>query len=247
VKRLIVVALAITGILAAGCIVRFSTLYEEDETSHYVGLASNLSTIDVVAASIQVDFYDRNNRLLDTKFVSPCTRTLQVNRDSPFEAIAPDGITANHVQTTVRPLTIGKKVVADLDVDNVVITESGDTIHIKGDIDVGRKDLFAVNVCAALLDKHGNVLKVGHHRASPSDIDRDDAGTFDVSIPSDDDATKYELWVDALVHNPNDVTAPVVVGPSSIKLATATPTQTQGPSATPTETPEPTATPVPSP
>jgi hypothetical protein len=244
-KRLLVLVLAVTGILAAGCIVRFGTLYEQDDTSHFVGLASNLSTLDVVAASVRVDFFDSGNRLLDTEFVSPCTRTLQVKKDSPFEAIAPAGVTANHVQTTVYPLTLGKKTVADLDVDNIEITESGDTTHIKGDIDVGRTNLFAVQVCAALLDKHGDVLKIGRHLASPSNIDRKDSGTFDVSIPSDDDATEYQLWVDALVHNPNDVTAPIVVGPNSIKLATPTPTETAtpGPSATPTETPEPTATP----
>ncbi len=189
-KRLLVLALAITGILAAGCIVRFGTLYKQDDTSHFVGLASNLSTLDVVAASVRVDFFDSGNRLLDTAFVSPCTRTLQVKKDSPFEAIAPAGVTANHVQTTVYPLTLGKKTVADLDVDNIEITESGDTTHIKGDIDVGRTNLFAVQVCAALLDKHGDVLKVGRHLASPSNIDRKDSGTFDVSIPSDDDATE---------------------------------------------------------
>jgi len=237
-KRLLVLVLTVTGILAAGCIVRFGTLYEDaSDTSHFVGLASNLSTIDVVAASIQVDFYDSGNRLLDTEFVSPCTRTLQVKKDSPFEAIAPAGVTANHVQTTVRPLTLGKVAVADLDVDNIEITTSGDTTHIKGDIDVGHKDLFAVQVCAALLDKHGDVLKVGRHLASPSSIDNDESGTFDVSIPSDDDATKYQLWVDALVHNPNDVTAPVVVGPSSIKLTTPTPTKTATPAPTVTPTP----------
>jgi hypothetical protein len=240
-KRLLVLTLAITGILAAGCIVRFGTLFEEDETSHFVGLASNLSTIDVVAASIQVDFFDRGNHLLDTEFVSPCTRTLQVKKDSPFEAVAPAGVIANHVETTVRPLTLGKKAIVDLDVDNIVITTSDDAMHIKGDIDVGRKDLFEVRVCAALLDRHDNVLKVARHSTSPANIDRNEAGTFDISIPNDDDATKYQLWVDALVHNPNDVTAPVVVGPNSIKVATATPTATPGPSATP----EPTSTPTP--
>jgi len=243
VKRLLILALAVTGILAAGCIVRFGTLFEEDETSHFVGLASNLSTIDVVAASIQVDFLDRGNHLLDTEFVSPCTRTLQVKKDSPFEAVAPAGVVANHVETTVRPLTLGKKAVADLDVDNIVITQSDGTLHIKGDIEVGRKDLFEVRVCAALLDRHDDVLQVARHASSPANIDRDATGTFDVSIPGDDDATQYELWVDSLVHNPNDVTAPVVVGPSSIKIATATPTP--GPSATPTNTPEPTVTPTP--
>ena len=75
-----------------------------------------------------------------------------------------------------------------------------------------------MHVCAALLDRHGNVLKVGHHLASPSNIDSDDSGTFDVSMLSDDDATKFELWVDALVHNPNDVTAPVVVGPTTSQV-----------------------------
>lgn len=240
-KRLLVLALAVTGILAAGCIVRFSTLYEQNDTSHFVGLATDLSAFDVEGASIQVDFLDSGNRLLDTEFVSPCTRTMQKGKDAPFEAIAPTGVTANHVQATVRPLTIGTKTVADLDVDNIEITQEGDNTHIKGDIDVGNKDLFSVNVCAVLLNRHGNVLKVGHHLASPSNIDSDDSGTFDVSMLSDDDATKFEIWVDALVHNPNDVTAPVVVGPDSISGVEATPTKTAtpGPTSTPTITPTP--------
>ena len=247
-KRLLVLALAITGVLAAGCIVRFGTLYEQDDTSHFVGLASNLSTLDVVAASVRVDFFDSGNRLLDTEFVSPCTRTLQVKKDSPFEVIAPAGVTANHVQTTVYPLTLGKKAVADLDVDedDIVITTSDGTTHIKGTVDVGDDDLYAVHVCAALFDNDGNVLAVGSHTTTPANIDSDDSGTFDVSMDTsgiDDigDVDQFELWVDALVHNPNDVTAPVVVGPDDVAFeGTPAPTKT----ATPVP---PTATPIPGP
>jgi len=245
-KRLLVIVLAVTGILAAGCIVRFGTLYEDaSDTSHFVGLASNLSTIDVVAASIRVDFYDSGNRLLDTDFVSPCTRTLQVKKDSPFEAVASTGVTANHVQTTVYPLTLGKKAVADLDVDedDITITTTDDELHIEGTVDVGNDDLYAVHVCAALFDDDDNVLAVGSDTTSPADIDEDESGTFDVSIDiSDidvDDVEQYELWVDALVHNPNDVTAPVIVGPEDVEIeGTATPTRTATP--TPTVTPTPT-------
>jgi hypothetical protein len=222
-KRLLVLALAVIGIMSSGCIVRFGTLYEtgagDNETSHFVGLATNLSTIDVVGASVQVDFFDSSNRLLDTEFVSPCTRTLQVGKSAPIEADLPTGLTAHHVQPTVRPLTIGKKTVADLDVNNIQITEEGDNTHITGDIDVGNKDLFGVTVCAALLDGDGTVLKVGRDITSPANIDSDDSGTFDVSMLTDDDAEQFQLWVDAVVHNPNDVTAPVVVGPEDFSAA----------------------------
>ena len=244
-KRLLVLALAVTGILAAGCIVRFGTLYEDaSDTSHFVGLASNLSTIDVVAASVRVDFYDSGNHLLDTEFVSPCTRTLQVKKDSPFEAIAPTGMNANHVQTTVYPLTLGKKTVADLDVDedDITITTTADEVHIEGTVDVGDDDLYAVHVCAALFDNDDNVLVVGSDTTSPADIDEGDSGTFDVAIDTSDididDIDQFELWVDALVHNPNDVTAPVIVGPDDVVIEnTPTPTRTATP--TPTVTPTP--------
>jgi hypothetical protein len=215
-KRLLVLALAVTGILAAGCIVRFGTLYTQDNTSHFVALASNLTNVDVVAASVQVDFYDSGNRLLKTEFTGPCTRTLQKGKDAPIEVVLPTGITANHVQTTVRPITFGTKAVADLNIDNIQITTADTTTHITGDIDVGNKDLYAINVCAALLDRHGNVLKVGRHAASPTNIDSDDSGTFDVSMTADDDATQFEIWVDAVTHTPSDITAPVVVGPEDI-------------------------------
>jgi hypothetical protein len=218
-KRLLVLALAVTGILAAGCVVRFGTLYTQDNTSHFVALASNLTNVDVVAASVQVDFYDSGNRLLKTEFTGPCTRTLQKGKDAPIEAVLPTGITANHVQTTVRPITFGTKAVADLDVDNIQITTADSTTHITGDIDVGNKDLYAINVCAALLDRHGNVLKVGRHAASPVDIDADDSGNFDVSMTADEDATQFEIWIDAVTHSPSDITAPVVVGPEDISAA----------------------------
>ncbi len=243
-KRLLVVALAIVGILGAGCFVRFGTLYEKGDASHFVAFATNLSKVDVVSASVEVDFYNSSNRLLDTRYVSPCTRTLQIGNDSPIEAVARSGIDADYVKTTVKPLTFGHKPVADLDVDHIVITKSSDTIHIKGNIEVGRKDLYSINVCAALLDKDGNVVKVGKVAASPKDIDSDDDGTFDVSIPYDKTATKYELWIDAVTHSPSDVTAPVVIGPASIKIATPTPTPTRTKTPTPSITPTPTNTPT---
>ncbi len=65
----------------------------------------------------------------------------------------------------------------------------------------------------------GTVLKVGRDITSPANIDSDDSGTFDVSMLTDDDAEQFELWVDAVVHNPNDVTAPVVVGPEDFSAA----------------------------
>ena len=91
-----------------------------------------------------------------------------------------------------------------------------------------------MHVCAALLDNDGNVLAVGDDTASPANIDSDDSGTFDVSIDTSNvsdtgDIDQYELWVDALIHNPTDVTAPVVVGPNDVSdfEGTATPGPTQ--------------------
>lgn len=137
-KRLILVALAITGILAAGCIVRYGSLYtDNNDTSHFVGLASNLSKVDVISASVKVDFYDASNHLLDSKVVNPCTRTLQIGNNSPFEAVPNDGVVADHVQTTVQWLTLGHKTAADVDVntDNIAVsTDSGET-HITGMVD----------------------------------------------------------------------------------------------------------------
>ena len=243
-KRLLVLALAITGVLAAGCIVRFGTLTNEDDTGHFVGLASNLTNVDVVAASVQVDFLDSSGRVIATVNTSPCTRTLQKHKDSPVEASLPAGVTAKSFKTTVRPLTFGAKDVADLDVDedDIVITTSGDTMHIKGTVDVGDDDLFAVHVCAALLDNDGNVLAVGSDTTTLANIDSDDSGTFDVSIDTSDvddtdDIDQFELWVDALTDSPTYVTAPVVVGPDDVAFeGTPAPTKTAtpGPSATPT-------------
>ncbi len=213
-KRLILVALAITGILAAGCIVRYGSLYtDNNDTSHFVGLASNLSKVDVISASVKVDFYDASNHLLDSKVVNPCTRTLQIGNNSPFEAVPNDGVVADHVQTTVQWLTLGHKTAADVDVntDNIAVsTDSGET-HITGMVDAN-EDLKSVNVCAALLNSSGAVVKVGED--SVGTINDTDSGPFDIGMTSDDTATQFELWTDGL--RVTDPTAPVVVGPLAI-------------------------------
>jgi hypothetical protein len=222
-RKLLVLLLALIGILAAGCIVRFGTF--NDDTNHFVGLASNLTNADVVAASVQVDFLNSSGSVVYTKNVSPCTRTLQKHMDSPVEATAPTSINAKTTKETVRPLTFGTKDVADLDVDedNITITATADEAHIKGTVDVGDDDLRSVHVCAALFDNDGDVIAVGDDDTSPSDIDSDDSGTFDVTIDTSDidigDVDQFELWVDALTHSPSDVTAPVVVGPDDFSSA----------------------------
>jgi hypothetical protein len=247
-KRLLIIALALGGVLAAGCIVRFGTLYEDaGSNTHFVALASNLTKADIVVASVQVDFFDSSNRLIATEFASPCTRTLQHQSDSPVEVILPTGVTVNHVQTTLRPITFGTKTVPDLEVNNVAESISGDTTHITGDIDVGNKDLFQVQVCLALLNGDDEVVKVGRVFTDPSNINNDNTGTFDIAVESDSDATQYEIWVDAVTHNPNDVTAAVVEGPNDLAdLITATPTRTRTPTpcAGGTCTPTPSATPT---
>ena len=243
-KKLLVLLLALIGILAAGCIVRFGTF--NDDTNQFVGLASNLTNVDVVAASVQVDFLNSSGTVVYTRNVDPCTRTLQKKMDSPIEATAPSSINARTTKETVRPLTFGHKAVADLDVDedDIEITITDDETRITGSIDAN-EDLENVHVCAALFDNDGNVIAVGHDfSTTPDDIDDNDTGTFDVSIDTGDidvdDIDQFELWFDAIADN--DVTAPVVVGPDDIDDFTATPTPTGTP--TPTSTPTPTATPT---
>ncbi len=238
-KRLLVLALAVTGILAAGCFVRFGTF--DRDTNHFVGLATNLSNVDVVAASVQVDFLNSSGTIVHSKNVSPCTRTLQKGMDSPVEATAPSSINARTTKETVRALTFGHKSVADLDVDedNIVITTTAneDETHITGSIDANQ-DLENVHVCAALFDNDGNVIAVGHDfSTTPEDIDDNDTGTFDVSVDTSaidvGDIDQYELWFDA-IHS-SDVTAPVVIGPNDFNIeSTPTPTKTATPTVTPT-------------
>lgn len=253
-KRLLIAALALAGILSSGCIVHHWTLTNPDDTAHWVGLASNLTNVDVVAASVQVDFLDSSGRVIHTENVSPCTRTLQKHNSSPVEASLPSGTEADDVRVTLHPLSFGTKAVADLDVDDddIVITTDGDDMHIEGTVEVGDDDLSDINVCVALYDDDGNVLGVGSDNTSPEDIDEDGSGTFDVSIDTSimedpDDIDQFELWVDASVGKPDYVTAPVVVGREDVEDYEATPTPTvtgTPPTATATATPTETATPT---
>jgi hypothetical protein len=209
-KRLLLVALAISGILASACFVRYGALYTENDTSHFVGFATNLSQVDVVSASVQVDFYNSNNVIIDTEFVSPCTRTLQIGMDSPIEVDALNGIVADHVQTTVRPLTFGHKTTANLNTYNIgVATDSGLT-HIIGVVHAD-EDLDAVHVCAALLKSDGTVVKVGQQALGT--LHDGNALTFNVTMEAAA-ASRFELWFDGL--RGSDPAAPVVVGPSDI-------------------------------
>jgi hypothetical protein len=213
-KRFLVVALAVVGILAAGCIMRFGSIYTEGSTSHFVGLASNLSKVDVIRAQVQVDFLDSSNHVLASRIVDPCTRTLQIGMDSPVEAEY-NSTAVNHVQTYVQWKTLGHKTVADLDVndDDFTITTASGEIKIAGTFDAN-EDLDDVHVCAAMFKSDGTVVKVGSDETVGDVDDGDDAVPFDVTMDSDSSAATFKLWIDGL--RGSDPTAPVVVGPVNV-------------------------------
>jgi len=244
-RRLLVLLLALIGIVAGGCIIQFSTLYQDDASrTHFVGLASNLTKADVVSASVEVKFFDSSNNLLATQFVSPCTRTLQAHQSSPVESIIPKGVTVKRTETVVHPVTFGEKMVPDFDIKNVTVDEDGTVTHLKGDVKNSDNETFyAVQVCVAFFDDDEDVVRVGRAYLDPAKLSEGATGSFDIAI--DDmptDAEQYELWVDATTRSPTDVTAPVVEGPDDIPgVATATPTVTgtPGPTDTPTATPTP--------
>lgn len=221
-KRLLIPLLAFVGILAAGCIIQFSTLYKDSsDRTHFVGLASNLTDVDVVDAAVEVKFFDSTNNLLATEFVSPCTRSLQARQSSPVESIIPAGVTADRTETVVHPMTFGAKVVPDLDFKNIEVKMHGDVTHLVGEIkNSDNITFYAVQVCAAFYDD-GDVVRVGRAFTDPARLSRGRTGDFDIGIedmPSD--AEEYQLWVDATTRSPADVTAPVVHGPADIPAPT---------------------------
>ena len=240
-KRLLVPLLALVGIVAGGCIIQFSTIYKDgDGRTHFVGLASNLSKVDVVSAAVEVKFFDSSNNLLATEWTTPCTRTLPKSQSSPVESIIPAGVTASRTETVVHPMTYGAKMVPDLDIDNQELVVSGDITHLTGEVKNNDDVTFyGVQACVAYFDNDGDVLRVGRAYLDPAKLPAGDTGTFDIAVDgSPDDFEEYQLWVDATTRTPTDVTAPVVVGPDELPgVATATPTATA--TSTPTATPTP--------
>lgn len=239
-RRLFVGLLAIMGLLAAGCIIQFATLYKDDAgRTHFVGLVSNLTAADVVDAVVEIKFFDSSNNLLATQFVNPCTRTLQHHQDAPIEATIPAGVTADRTETIVHPLTFGTKLVPDLEVSDLALDTVDGTSHLTGTVENDDNITFqAVHVCAAFYDDDGDVLRVGRAYLDPARLSRGDTGEFDIAIedmPSE--VEEFQLWVDATRRNPTDVTAPIVVGPDELP----------GPGPTGTPTPTPTITPTPTP
>ncbi|MCJ7491113.1 MAG: FxLYD domain-containing protein [Dehalococcoidia bacterium] len=244
-KKLLVPLLALIGIVAGGCIIQFSTLYVDDVSrTHFVGLASNLTNADVVSASVEVKFFDSSNNLLATEFVSPCTRTLQAHQSSPVESIIPKGVTAKRTETVVHPMTFGDKMVPDLDFKNIKVEKDGTVTHLKGEVKNSDNETFyAVQVCAAFYDDDDDVVRVGRAYLDPAKLSEDATGAFDIAIADmPADTEEYQIWVDATIRSPTDVTAPVVEGPEEMPgVATATPTVTgtPAPTSTPTITPTP--------
>jgi len=219
VRKLFVGLLAIVGLLAAGCIIQFATLYKDDAgRTHFVGLASNLTNADVVDAVVEIRFYDSSNNLLDTRFVNPCTRTLQDHQSSPVESILPPGVTASRTENIVHPLTFGTKLVPDFDVSDVAFEVDGDVTHVTGTVEnEDNITFYAVQVCAAFYDDDGEVVRVGRAFVDPAKLSRNDTGDFDIAVEDmPGDVEEYQLWVDATRRNPTDVTAPVVVGPDDV-------------------------------
>jgi hypothetical protein len=218
-KRLLVLLLALVGIVAGGCIIQSSTLYKDgDGRTHFVGLASNLSKVDVVSAAVEVKFFDSSNNLLATEWASPCTRTLQKNQSSPVESIIPAGVTASRTETVVHPMTYGAKTVPDLDIDNQELVVSDDITHLTGEVKNNDDVTFyGVQACVAYFDDDGDVVRVGRAYIDPAKLPAGDTGTFDIAVEgSPSDFAEYQLWVDATTRTPTDVTAPVVVGPDDL-------------------------------
>jgi hypothetical protein len=240
VKRLLLVALAAAGILATACITQFTTLFvDDDDRTHFVGLASNLTDVDVVSAVIEVNYFDGSNNLLATDFIPTFTRTLQAGQSSPFESIIPAGVTASRAETIVHPMTFGERPTPDFDFEDIDFSSDSEGTHVTGTIENNDDIIYrGVQVCAAFFDDDGDVLRVGRAFTDPSRLSGGGDGDFDIVIadlPSE--AETYQLWVDATKRNPIEVTAPVVRASANIPSPTETPTPTATVTPTPTATP----------
>lgn len=243
-KRLLLLGLAVLGILATACIIQFSTLFVDgDGRTHFVGLASNLTDIDVVSAVVEVNYFDGGNNLLATDFVTTCTRTLQGGQSSPFESIIPAGVSAARAETKVHPLTFGERPTPDFDFENIQFSSDAAGTHLTGTIENNDDITYrGVQVCAAFFDDDGDVLRVGRAFTDPSSLSGGADGDFDIVIADlPAKAETYQLWADATKRHPVEVTAPVVRQETDLPAPTATPTRT----GTPTVTATPTATPTP--
>lgn len=245
-RRMLLLAVALMGILATACIIDFTTLFvDDDDRTHFVGLARNLTDVDVVDAIVEVKYYDSGNNLLATDFVRTCTRTLQGRQSSPFESVIPAGVTVKRAESIVRPLTFGERPTPDFDFENVEVTGDAAGTHLTGTIQNNDDITYrAVRVCAAFFNDDGDVVRVGHDFTDPSTLEDGDEGDFDIVIedlPSD--AETYKLWADATKRNPIEVTAPVVRRSEELPTPTRTPTPTV--TGTPAPTSTPTATPTP--
>lgn len=238
-KRLLLVALAIMGILASACITQFSTLFVDDDgRTHFVGLASNLTDVDVVAAVIEVNYFDGSN-IIGTDFVATCTRTLQAGQSSPFESIIPAGVDVDRAKTTVHPLTFGERPTPDFDFADIKFSSDAEGTHVTGTIENNDDITYrAVQVCAAFFDEDEDVVRVGRAFTDPSTLSGGSEGDFDIVIPDlPSDAETYQLWADGTKRSPIEVTAPVVRKSADVPTATKTPTPT--PTTTLTATPTP--------
>jgi hypothetical protein len=132
--------------------------------------------------------------------------------------------------------------VPDMDIKNIAVEVDGDVTHLVGEVkNSDSVTFYAVQVCAAFFDDDDNVVRVGRAFTDPAKLSKGATTEFDIAVedmPSD--AEEYQLWVDATVRTPTDVTAPVVEGPDDIpSVATGTPTPGPTNTSTPTVTPTP--------
>ncbi len=240
-------ALIIIAFAASGCFVLGGRLFVRGSDSVFVGMARNaLANVQAVDTDVEVKFYD-GDELLATRIVRICTRTLQSDdgkAEAPFEAVLRNNKRADRVETRVLVrLPLGKKVVPDLEYQNVNVAWIGSNFVITGEIfNDDNEDFEDVKVCAAVVDDDGNVLRVGSDEIG--DIDENEEATFEITVPRDSAAEDVKLWVDAETTR-GDVTRPVT-RTATVPSKTATPTSTPTNTATPTVTPTPTDTPTPS-
>ncbi len=204
-KKLLIAGLLIAGIagFAGTCAVTNSSLTTIGTNRTFAAQMVNNSGANVLQHSYTVAFLDAGNRVLETKTVPGCLRSLP-NGQSDFFAATSANLNAYSALarlTTDSSMTIGTTTTGAVSLSGITVTRNAATLTVTGRMqNTDGVTLASPATCVVVYTAAGNVLTVGTS-ASTGSLTPGATATINVTLGLPDTTTpigRVDVYVDGL-------------------------------------------------
>lgn len=172
---------------------------DNEDRIHIVGEVKNNQPFNVHNVEIIASFLDASGRVVAAASAPTCLGVIPARGDSPFHIVldAPPSGISNYVLSLVQePTNLAPSSGITLTIEEARL-QNRNIARIRGTVtNVTRNvTLRSVQVCAALYDHNGTVVRAGSVYSTPSTLIPSQSGAFDYSeTVGSATVTGYRLW-----------------------------------------------------